>query len=190
MKKYSLEIYLLLGISISIISVIIIYLMVDKIIMIEVTELFFSIFVPIYLFFLAYKLIDKRKIEIEQNKSDIFEIMFQEMLKICENFLLVSKNEGFNKYVIPKINGSISEDEDKFFVKIKNTPLIYEENINHLLENGAVNKEKFEKYINLKNLYAAFISFRITFYDHPKMFLIHQNNLDEFIQKNKNGKED
>ena len=48
----------------------------------------------------------------------------------------------------------------------------------------------FEKYVNLKKLYDSFINFRITFYDHPELFLIHQNNLDEFINQHKIKKDD
>jgi hypothetical protein len=127
------------------------------------------------IFIITYFLVDeknrsieeKRKIAEEQilkNKIDSLNLLLKYTYNNCnENIKLLSDETFLIKNIIPKINfDSITNPVEE---NLKKFPFIYESEIIDLFMQGVLDKQIFENYLVIKDLYNEFILFKIVFFD-------------------------
>lgn len=135
-----------------------------------------NIIIVIMLYIITYFLIDKENIRKNNTQKDILYSMLKKTYKECINYINILDYDTISKYIIPKIDFNIPE-EDKISKNIKNNTFSNHNDILELFKSGIVPVDKFNSYIDIKNSYFSYITFVITFFDAQDKIITLKNDL-------------
>lgn len=131
---------------------------------------FLNIILIIALYFITYKLLDKRTMEKEKNKKGIAVVLMQECYQQCLSQVNFLNNDIVELYIVPKINFNVVTNENEIIVNLHNSPFENENIIIDLVKDGQISKEIIESYFKIKDKYKQYINIRIIAYDGPTIY--------------------
>ena len=122
----------------------------------------------IYLFWVAYYLINKKisdsEFERKINKQNSLYVMLYETYDECNKSIELFKNEEILiKYIVPKVD--FHNTMDPFIERQKSFVFKYDDKILDFVSDGVVEKNILKEYINIKQLFSQYINMKIAFYD-------------------------
>lgn len=139
---------------------------------IRINSHYLSIFIgaltTIYLFLIAYYLIDKRindnNFEMKTNKQNALYIMLYETYDECKKSIELLKDEIIlKKYIVPKVN--FNNTLDPIIERQKSFVFKYDSKILDFVSDGIVEKGILKEYINIKQMFNHYINLKVAFFD-------------------------
>ncbi len=109
------------------------------------------------MFIIAYLMIDDRNLkrtEVElNNKRQIMKKILLFTYDNCSNNLKVTCSDGFDKYYDIVTRGGEIEYDNTKYRNFQNLPFLNDTTLINLFCSGAMDADRFEKYITIKNMY-------------------------------------
>ena len=142
---------------------------------------FWEIFLIIVLYIATYKTLDKRTCEKEQNKSELSLLLIKRCYEECLETVNYLNDETVRKYIVPKID--FDSTDHKIIDNLQKIPFENESIIIDLIKEGQVNKEKIEKFFEIKDKYRQYVNMRVACFDGPHIFEPLKSKLLEVIDE-------
>ena len=134
----------------------------------EYLNIFIESITAVYLFLIAYYLIDKRisdnEAEKKTNKQNALCVMLYETYDECYKSIDLFKNDVIlTKYIVPKVD--FNNTIDPFIERQKTYVFKYDDKILDFVSDGVVEKDILREYIDIKQLFSQYINMKITLFD-------------------------
>ena len=151
---------------------------------IDVLGILFDTAIVLILYSISFYYIENKQNEKDANARDAVSILLKKTYQECWNNLkLVDNTEMIEKYIIPKIDGSKTDSENKVLNNLQTSPFSSFNVVIDLAVNGYVEKTKLNDYLDIKKEYQYLISVKITFFDLTNPQTKEQQALYNDIQK-------
>ena len=168
----------ILGKSILIVSVFIIYMLLDYVnfptlmgikidnINMDIYCVMLDIVIVLILYLISFYYIENRQNEKDANARDMVGVLIRQTYKECrDNLKILDNREVIKEYIIPKIDGDKCASENKIVYNFQNQPFSSYETVVSLATNGFILKKDFEIYLEIKKEYQSLVNNKITFFD-------------------------
>ena len=140
------------------------------------------------IFIITFILIDNKNIKKETNKEKIATQMLALTYKECNKYINFLTDEIVKNYIIKKCDFSktVNKHDNIIYTNLENAPFTFENQILNFSNEGIINADNFNNFINLKQLYMDYIDKRLSFYDIPVLYTPLKNKLEKYIDEKLN----
>lgn len=122
--------------------------------------------IVIVLYTISFYYIDNRQNEKDKNARNAATIMFEKTYQEClENLKFLDNKAVVSKYIIPKIDGTKTDSENKVIRNLQTLPFASFDTIISLAQSGYITECTLSNYLEIKKEYQYLVSVKITFYD-------------------------
>jgi hypothetical protein len=118
------------------------------------------------LYVISFYYIDNKQNIKDANAKDAVNSLLEKTYQEClDNLKILDDKKLIAEHIIPKVDGNRPASENKVINNLQELPFSSFDSVIDLAANGYVEKDKFDKYLNIKKDYQYLINVKIIFFD-------------------------